>query len=87
MKLRGKVMTMAGQNVTTVEYTLSGHTRRIDAGTTVIPGMTSLQLTVKPIPLWASLGEEMLLETEDGRRLRFWFCDSDDNITVGGWTE
>ena len=84
MKRKGKVTTMSGQNETTVEYTLSSHTRRIDAGTTVIPGMISLQLTVEPIPIWASLGEEMLLETEDGRRLRFWLSDSDDNVTVGG---
>lgn len=87
MKRKGKVTTMSGQNETSVQYTLSGHTGRIDAGTTVIPGMTRLQLAVGPIPLWVSLGKEAVLETDDGRRSRFWLRDSRGNITVGGWIE
>jgi hypothetical protein len=87
MKRQGKIATLSGQNETRVEYTLSGHTRRVDAGTTAIPGTIRLQLTVEPMPVWISPREELVLETDDGRRLLFWLSDSHGNVTVGGWME
>ena len=83
MKPRGKgtVKEKSGQNTETVDYDYSTSTQMIDSGFGPIPGMKTAKLTIRPIPRWASVGERLILETEDGYTLPFHFNDSDWNIT------
>jgi hypothetical protein len=83
MKPRGKgtVKQESGQDTQNVDYEYSTSTRMIDSGLSLISGMKTAKLTIRPIPRWASIRERLILETEDGYRLSFYFSDSDWSIT------
>ena len=86
--LRGKgmVTTEDGQQVS-VEYDLKVCQEEISAGsmenpTASIPGMKSIEGHVKPVRFF---GQELTLELEDKRKIKFFFTDMRGTIALRQW--
>jgi hypothetical protein len=86
MEGRGVVGADDGQKVC-VECELNVHLEEIPASSVAdpqatIPGLRDIRGRVKPV---CYFGQVLTLEMEDGRKLRFFFNDTDGNIALSSW--
>ena len=73
-----------------VSYHLDAHQDEIRAGSfdnpnATIPGMKSITGWVNPVCFFGENG--VVLEMEDGRKMKFFFRDMAGNIGFSGWVE
>lgn len=84
---RGTVTSNSGERVA-VRYDLNVYQDEIHAGTlakpgATIPGLNEITGVIQPVRFFGENG--LLLEMEDGRKLKFFFTDSTGSIALNSW--
>jgi hypothetical protein len=87
MKGSGTVTPSSGEAVA-VRYELHVYQKEIPAGTlanphATIPGMKEIQGRIQPVCFFGEDG--LLLQMQDGRKLKFFFTDSSGAIALNQW--
>jgi hypothetical protein len=87
MKGKGTVTSNNGKKVA-VQYELSVYQDEIPAGNLLdphatIPGLKTVRGSVSPVCFFGENG--LLLEMQDGRKLKFFFSDSQGSIALNHW--
>ena len=87
MNGRGTVTSNSGEQVA-ARYDLDVYQDEIHAGTLVnpgatIPGLKEITGVIQPVRFFGENG--LLLEMEDGRKLKFFFTDSRGSIALNSW--
>jgi hypothetical protein len=87
MKGKGTVTGNSGQQVP-VTYELHVYQSQVPAGTlddprATVPGLKEIRGRIEPVSFYGQ--ERLLLEMQDGRKLRFFFTDMRGSIALNEW--